>query len=214
LQGSDTVQVQEVVKLINAALEGRVPDLTGVPEALAAAVTEVAERIEGLSAEVSDLSPSDELTSLAKENVFNNVLWREFNRSERYKEPLSLVLLEIDDIEKFAAERGRADADRVLRHVASVMLQVIRETDLAARYGDERFVVVMPQTGLDGAREFIGRLRKAVEAGGTEINGGSVRPCVSAGAASVPDDGIRTAPDLVARAAAALELAKGAAHGK
>ena len=214
MQGRDLVNVQEVVKLISAALEGQAPDLTGLPGPLAAAITEVAERIEALTSEVSDLSPRDELTSLAKESVFNNVLWREFNRAERYKEPLSLVLLEVDDFEKFAGDRGRAEADKLLRQVASVILQVIRETDLAARYGDDRFVVVMPQTGLEGAREFIGRLRKAIEAGDGDMNGGSARPRVSAGAASVPGEGVRTAPDLVSRAATALDLAKSAAHGK
>ncbi len=213
LQDTNVVRVDEIVAILKEILDGRRPDMGGVDATLRGSLEEVADRLEGLAGELSELSPSDELTSLAKETVFNNVLWREFNRAQRYKEPLSLVLLEVDDFPRIEKSAGRETADKVLREVAGIVLQVIRETDLAARYGDDRFAVVMPQTALEGATGFIQRLRRAVEEEGISADGIAGSACISAGAATVPADGVNTAPDLVARASAALEAAKAAGHG-
>jgi len=201
---------EKTAEFITAVLNGEKPDLSSVDPALKGALADLSERIDGLSEEISELSPSDELTSLAKENVFNNVLWREFNRAERYKEPLSLVLLEVEQFEETVEKRGEKEGDRLLKHVASIILQMVRETDLAARYGQERFAVIMPATAQKGALEFAQRLRKAVEEGRIDMNGGSMALSIAIGAASVPGEGIKTAPDLVEKAAASLDAAKSA----
>jgi len=197
-----------LVTAVDETLEGGRPDVSTLDPEVAAALERVADKLDYLAREIAELSPSDELTSLAKEEVFNNVLWREFNRALRYKAPVSVALIDIDDYERLRSQRGPAAADELVRRVASVILQVVRETDLAARYGEERFAVIMPETGRQGALDFRQRLARAVEEGLAKSNGGSAEITVSIGVASLPAEDIRTAPELVESAAAALERAR------
>ena len=186
---------EAIAAAIEDALEGRKADSNVLGGKLADAVDKVSERIENLSDELSQLSPSDELTSLVKEEVFNNVLWREFNRATRYKTPLTIAMIDVSPA-----------TDDCLRDAAGLILRLVRETDVAARYG-ERFAVVMPETGKQGAGEFAVRLAKAAEEEFAPTNGGGLRIKMAVGAASLPEDAAKTAPDLVAQSSTALEKA-------
>lgn len=202
-----------VAEAIENALTGRRADRGVVSGVVADAIDKVADKVEGLAVEVADLSPADELTALVKEDVFNNILWREYNRSVRYKTPISMALVEIDNIERIR-EAGGATADKLLREVAGVILQIIRETDVAARYGRDQFAIIMPETAAPGAAEFAARLSRAVEARSIAVNGGGSRLSVSVGTSSIPDEGTKTAPELVERSATALKAAKGKSGGR
>jgi diguanylate cyclase (GGDEF)-like protein len=204
------IEAGAVASAIDSILEGETPDVSTLDPRLASALNDVAGRMESLNVELAEMSPSDELTSLAKEGVFNNVLWREFNRAQRYNEPMSLVMLEVERIEEIAGERGQKEKDAILKRVASVILQMVRETDLAARDGEDRFAVIMPQTAEKGALEFSQRLSKSIEEGGAGADGGEAAVTVAMGAASIPGEGVKTAPDLVTKASAALGRARSA----
>jgi len=197
-----------IASAIDKTLEGGDPDLSSFDPAVADAVERVADKLDWLAREIVDLSPSDEATSLVKEEVFNNVLWREFNRAQRYKASMSVVLVEINDYEKYSSGHGPDAAGRLVRHVASTILQMVRESDLAARYGEDRLAIIMPETGHDGADEFSQRLSRAIEETAVDGDGGAVKVSVTIGLASVPADDVATAPDLVEKAARALEQAK------
>jgi len=201
-------KAQGAANAIDKALDGEEPDTSGLDPMVAEAVKRVAGRVDGLLREIVELSPSDELTSLAKEEVFNNVLWREFTRATRYGKPLSVALVEIEVFEGADRQHGSQAGREVTRHVASVILQMVRETDLAAKYGEDRFAVIMPETGQEGAMEFAGRLSRAVREGEFKADGGTVNLGVTVGVASVPSQDIKTAPDLVKKAAAALSNTK------
>jgi diguanylate cyclase (GGDEF)-like protein len=194
---------ESIIGAMDQAVDGAKPDLSRLSPSAGAAVTRVADRLDAFTREIAELSPSDELTSLAKEEVFNNVLWREFNRALRYKGDLSLVLIEIEGLDEFRAARGQHAAGELARHVASVVLQTVRESDLAARYG-ETFAVIMPETGQQGAADFSQRVRGAASEGDFKVNGDPVTVTLAIGAASVPNAEIKTAPNLVEKAAAAL----------
>jgi diguanylate cyclase (GGDEF)-like protein len=192
------------VEAIDRVLGGRALDASSLPADVAEAVQRVKDQLDLLNSEISDMSPSDAVTSLAKEEVFNNVLWREFSRATRYKTSMSLALIEIEGFEDLAAREGRESGEALTRHVASVILQMVRETDLAARYGQDTFAVIMPETGQQGAQEFATRLSRAVKETEFRINGGAMRVSVLVGVSSVPSERIKTAPELVEQAAAAL----------
>ena len=200
---------QAVADAVDAILDGRTPDTSGLDAGPAQAIARMTDRFKMLSSEIAEMSPSDELTSLAKEEVFNNVLWREFSRAARYKTAMSVALVEIAGFQEFSTRHGRGAAEEITRHVASVILQMIRETDLAARYGENTFAVIMPETGRQGAGEFAQRLDKALRESEFKANGGPVPLGVLVGVASVPSDDVKTAPDLVERAASALSSAGG-----
>ena len=195
--------------LIQAIARGEAVDLSSVPSELAGSLDEVSSRMRDLAEELDELSPRDELTSLAKEGVFNNVLWREFNRAQRYSEPLSLALVKVGGLGDLRAGVGPQAADDVLKNIASLVLQMIRETDLAARYGSDHLAIIMPGTDEKGAGEFCTRFQKLL--GENPIGPPEASPPieVALGVASMKEEGIKTAPEIVERAAAALKPLEG-----
>lgn len=184
---------------------GEAVDLSSVPSELAGSLDEVSSRMRQMAEEIDELSPRDELTSLAKEGVFNNVLWREFNRAQRYSEPLSLALVRVGGLGDLRAGDGPQAADDVLKNIASLVLQMVRDTDLAARYGSDHLAIIMPGTDAKGAGEFCARFRRLLGESPIEPPGASQRVEVALGVASMPEEGIKMAPQIVERAAAALE---------
>jgi diguanylate cyclase (GGDEF)-like protein len=83
-------------------------------------------------------------------------------RAERTGEPLSLILLDIDDFKLLNDRYGHSVGDAVLRRVADVMIAEVREMDLLARYGGEEFALLASQTTLEGAVALAEKLRVAV----------------------------------------------------
>jgi len=195
----------ELSDVLDKIARGENPDLSKLPESQREAFAALASRMEVLTDEIDELSPRDRLTSLAKEEVFNNVLWREFNRAQRYAEPLSLALVQIDSLASLRESSGQQACDEVLKEVASIVLRMIRETDLAARYGDDRLAIIMPGTDTNGANDFCRRFRRLLDEQGQSLQqvGGEME--VSVGAASLPEEGTKTAPELVQKAASALK---------
>jgi len=108
------------------------------------------------------LSITDDLTKLHNHRFFQENLPREMRRSERTGEPLSLILLDIDDFKRLNDRYGHSVGDAVLRRVADVMISEVREMDLLARYGGEEFALLASQTALEGAVALAEKLRVAV----------------------------------------------------
>jgi diguanylate cyclase (GGDEF)-like protein len=151
---------------------------------------------------------TDALTGLANRRQFYEVLGREYERAQRFGQPVSLILLDIDDFKQINDSRGHLAGDAVLHSVAATVAEVIREIDLASRYGGEEFAVLLPQTGPEGAAHLAERLRSEIAArsirfGTEEIAGVTA----SFGVAAGPDDQM-TQIDLIASADAALYQAK------
>jgi diguanylate cyclase (GGDEF)-like protein len=151
---------------------------------------------------------TDALTGLANRRQFYEVLGREYERAQRFGQPVSLILLDIDDFKQINDSRGHLAGDAVLHSVAATVAEVIREIDLAARYGGEEFAVLLPQTGPEGAANLAERLRSEIAArsirfGTEEISGVTA----SFGVAAGPDEQM-TQIDLIASADAALYQAK------
>ncbi|MBK8977852.1 MAG: GGDEF domain-containing protein [Planctomycetes bacterium] len=85
-------------------------------------------------------------TQLLSERYFRQVLELEFKRARRHQTPLSLLLLDVDDFKSVNDSTDYAFGDEVLRHVAGTLARNIRETDFAARFGGDEFVLLLPHT--------------------------------------------------------------------
>lgn len=143
---------------------------------------------------------TDPLTGISNRRVFDESLVAQIAQMNRYKVRFSVAIFDIDHFKQLNDEHGHLHGDQTLQQVARLLDESVRETDILVRYGGEEFVVVMPQTDLDGAGIFADRLRIRVEQE-TGIT-------VSGGVAEALDGD--TPETLMARADAALYAAKNA----
>jgi diguanylate cyclase (GGDEF)-like protein/PAS domain S-box-containing protein len=99
-----------------------------------------------------ELSIVDDLTQLYNARHFYVQLKIEIDRSNRYEQPLTLLLLDLDDFKAFNDAYGHVEGDQVLRRLGQVVKRCLRETDFAYRYGGEEFTILLPMTkSADGA---------------------------------------------------------------
>jgi diguanylate cyclase (GGDEF)-like protein/PAS domain S-box-containing protein len=159
---------------------------------------------------LATLAALDGLTGLANRRSFDETLDAESRRCDRAGTPLALLMLDIDGFKLFNDSYGHGRGDECLRTVARTVADTVRRgIDHVARYGGEEFAVVLPDTGLAGARAMADRIRAAVEALHIPHRAAPVGSVVtvSIGGVSVP----RPDPDgrrLLAAADAALYRAK------
>ena len=106
----------------------------------------------------------DELTQLHNRRAFQETLKAEWERTFRYSTPLSLLMIDIDHFKSFNDEFGYPAGDQVLRRVAYVLSGTARLCDMVARYGGERFAVILPGTDSAGALQIAERIRSKIEA--------------------------------------------------
>lgn len=149
----------------------------------------------------------DSLTGLANRRLCTAALEKELARAERFDEPLTLVLADIDDFKRINDRWGHPTGDEVLQAFAERMRENVREIDLAGRWGGEEFALLLPGTDLEGGRQLADRIREMVAAKRlTAPDGDSIPVTASFGVASFPE--ARTQAALVAAADAALYEAK------
>ena len=153
---------------------------------------------------------TDELTGLFNHRRFQEVMAVEIERARRFDQPMSLIMLDIDNFKRVNDTYGHMQGDLVLREVARVLRESSREIDEPARYGGEEMAVALPQTDLEGAYQFAERVRQRIE--GLELpildGGGTLRVTASFGAASTTGSEDSDKDALVAAADAALYRAK------
>jgi two-component system cell cycle response regulator len=109
------------------------------------------------------MATTDALTGLLNRHAFLESTERELERSKRYGDTLSVVLLDIDHFKHINDRRGHAAGDMVLSAIGKLLPQALRRCDILARWGGEEFVLVMPSTSLESAEQVAERLRQAIE---------------------------------------------------
>ena len=132
------------VEEVNAMLRSRNDELYSANEVLA------------------QLSITDGLTQLHNHRFFQDTIVKEARRADRTKEPLALVLIDIDHFKSWNDRLGHAGGDEILRRIAALMSDLLRSTDLLARYGGEEFALVAPGTSLEGALQLAEKMRISI----------------------------------------------------
>jgi len=159
------------------------------------------------------LSETDELTGLYNMRGFVVIANRLFAQAQRYQRSSSFLMVDSDNLKQVNDRLGHEAGNRLLQHVVKQVLGQLRSTDIAARYGGDEFVVMLPDTPARGAFEVAERIRNAVESTPFPAGTETVHCSVSIGAASHPQDG-RTLDALLARADRALYQAKEAGRNR
>ena len=109
------------------------------------------------------LAALDPLTGVANRRSLIAALDRDVARAQRMREPMALMMVDIDHFKDVNDQYGHPAGDRVLCSVVNVLRQRVRAQDLVGRYGGEEFMVLLPDTGLVGAEQLARELCKAVE---------------------------------------------------
>jgi len=183
--------------------------LTFDKEDLVSAVTEAHDRL-------ALLADTDSLTKLANRRRFDEVLGKEFARSKRTRQPLALLMLDIDHFKDFNDRHGHPAGDECLINVARVLQATAqRANDLAARYGGEEFALILPGIDADTARQFAEQIRQSVESLVIPIDYSSVdKVTVSIGVATTASTADNSAESLLQEADKALYQAKNAGRNQ
>jgi diguanylate cyclase (GGDEF)-like protein len=107
-----------------------------------------------------EMSITDSLTKLYNSRHFFRQLDYEVNRASRYKTPLSLLLMDIDDFKRYNDTYGHLEGDTVLKVLSTTIKSNLRDADSAYRYGGEEFTVILPETDGEDAFHVAERLRR------------------------------------------------------
>jgi diguanylate cyclase (GGDEF)-like protein len=157
--------------------------------------------------EVTRRARTDQLTGLANRRHFDEQITRVLAETDRFGGSASLVVADIDYFKAVNDTYGHDGGDVVLQSVAQTFQDGVRNVDTCARYGGEEIAVLLPQTGLDGARDFAERLRKAIEGRVVSHSGREISVTASFGVATYPES-VPTHDGLFAAADRALYQAK------
>lgn len=146
------------------------------------------------------LANIDGLTELANRRRFDEVFEAEWKRARSSGRPLSLALLDIDCFKQYNDHYGHPAGDRVLRSVARTAASFMRRpVDLAARYGGEELVLLMPDTPAQYAQQLVGEMCQAIEQLMIAHGASVVAPVltVSMGGATLGEEGDESAAELL-----------------
>ncbi|MBI5038684.1 MAG: diguanylate cyclase [Nitrospirae bacterium] len=181
---------------------------------LALAFNMMAGSIQSSHEELIKLSTIDGLTGLYNHREFQKRLEEEVNRAYRYGSTLSLLMIDIDNFKKFNDTYGHQAGDTVLKAIGTIILQEIRKSDFAARYGGEEISIILPETASAEAFPFSDRLREIIHnLPITILEKEVVYISVSIGIASFPEDAANRR-DLIDAADKALYFAKDKGRNK
>ncbi len=157
--------------------------------------------------EVEELSITDGLTQVALRRHFLLRFEDEVKRSRHHDVPLSFLMVDIDHFKDYNDKYGHLVGDAVLRQIAKILGQGVREVDLVGRYGGEEFCIMLPETDKDTAYEVAERIRSFVENSRFKAYDEETSVTISAGVSCFPADA-DTGKELADRADAALLRAK------
>ena len=178
-------------------------------------IKELQGELEEKNRELARLSISDGLTGLYNHRHIQEVVHEEFERAKRTREPLSVVMFDLDHFKRVNDTYGHQVGDRVLQEMARILRSTAREIDKLGRYGGEEFIAVLPDTGIDDAVTFAERVRERVERHPFDVGRGQpIHLTVSAGVATYPHPAVYNPKTLIHRADQALYAAKNAGRNR
>lgn len=158
--------------------------------------------LEQAVAEITDLARHDSLTGLFNRRAMEELGQHEVKRQQRHREPLSVMLMDVDFFKSINDRFGHAVGDQVLQGLASLLQENLRDTDLVGRWGGEEFLCILPKTDLAEAEHSAHRIQSALAAAPMQAAGDTVRLTVTCGIAAVDtrlDEAIQRADQAMYR---------------
>jgi two-component system, cell cycle response regulator len=209
LQDSDGTGADESMQASYQQREflGRVNRLASVKEMIDKLVMKISSEEESYQI-LKQIALYDLLTNIYNRDYFIELLEREFSMAQRYQTPMACIIGDLDNFRDFNIAYGAGSGDVVLKGIAKLLKENIRQGDIVARFGDEEFVLLLPMTNASAARELGERLRQKIE--NTVFDGpdGKLNITISFGIGGMPTQKVKTAADLLELAHRAVYRAK------
>jgi diguanylate cyclase (GGDEF)-like protein len=173
----------------------------------------LARRLDEAQRELEDIAHTDPLTGCWNRRALlqsGELMW---SMAKRHNHPLSVVICDIDKFKAINDTYGHGVGDAALRIFVQICLNALRAHDILGRFGGEEFVLILPETGEEGARNAAERIRKTIEAEIIDAEGSSFSMTSSFGTATL-NDADQTLQSLIDRADSALYNAKKTGRNK
>jgi diguanylate cyclase (GGDEF)-like protein len=133
------------------------------------------------------LSETDEMTGLLNKRSLSPMLHKATEVAEQYSQPLSVMMIDADNLKKVNDSYGHKAGDKLILTTASTIRDCLRTSDIICRYGGDEFVALLPQMSAIKAADTAERLRSAVENTSFDVDGEKINTTVSIGVATYPD---------------------------
>jgi two-component system, cell cycle response regulator len=153
----------------------------------AAELENVNRELKLLNTKLEFMAWHDQLTGLPNRRYMRNRIKDEEIRSARNGKPFALVMGDIDDFKHVNDTYGHEAGDGVLRHISQIFISSLRRQDSASRWGGEEFLLLLPETDLNGALVASEKIRSRVELEPYEYNGGLIRLTITLGVSGYED---------------------------
>lgn len=146
------------------------------------------ERLQATENELKQLANEDYLTGLYNRRRFLELAEIEWNRAQRLRYPLALLMVDVDHFKLLNDRYGHAAGDDGLQHLAHILRQEVRQYDIVGRYGGEEFAILLPGTGAAAGQKIAERILERLSASTFGPNNTQIRMTVSIGLAEKTDD--------------------------
>ena len=165
-------------------------------------------RIEIQQQQLEQMAYHDPLTNLPNRRFLEELIKREFSLIRRYGQETVIIILDIDDFKTINDTYGHPVGDSILKQLAALLKNNVRETDTVSRFGGEEFIIFMPNTTLENGQAFADRLRKLIMEKSFPMGSLTLQITCSFGVSSLADIADQTIEDYYTLADQALYLAK------
>lgn len=171
-------------------------------------IKELQDRINTKKRQLEDLSFTDGMTGLYNHRYLQQRLNEEFKRAQRYNDPLSCVMVDLDHFKKVNDTCGHPFGDQVVKDTADILRQCVREHDIVTRYGGDEFLIILPRTHFTGSLTVAERIWKTLDSHTVTDGKNARKVTASIGISFYPNKNVTGPEQLIAHADEALYKAK------
>ncbi|GAB4150704.1 MAG: diguanylate cyclase [Planctomycetota bacterium] len=175
---------------------------------------ETSKKLAQINTALEKLAVTDYLTGLYNRRFAHQQLSQEMARAQRYKDPLTLLLVDIDHFKRINDTYGHAAGDRILIELSRLMTNLLRTIDVPCRYGGEEFLVILPNTSLSQGKVAAKRILTEVAESIFSYEGEDIPVTVSIGLASTEENFPLHFQELIRQADMAMYKAKTAGRNR